>query len=78
MDSPHHPGCATNESASLQNPRPSQADVQSVATEAYGLGGEALTASLNKQGSLAVVSEMCDRTLYDVWEDDLSGVIHEY
>ncbi|MCK4570414.1 hypothetical protein KAT84_00555, partial [Candidatus Bipolaricaulota bacterium] len=34
--------------------------------------------SLNKQVSLAAIAEMCDRTVYEVWANDLSAVLHEY
>ncbi|MCK5245556.1 hypothetical protein KAR02_01550 [Candidatus Bipolaricaulota bacterium] len=34
--------------------------------------------SLNKQVPLAAISEMCDRTMYEVWANDLSAVLHEY
>jgi len=27
---------------------------------------------------LAPISEMCDRTVYEVWANDLSVVLHEY
>jgi len=35
-------------------------------------------ASLNKQVPLAAISEMCDRTVHEVWTNDLSAVLHEY
>jgi len=27
---------------------------------------------------LAAISEMCDRTVYEVWTNDLSAILHEY
>jgi len=34
--------------------------------------------NLSKQVPLAAISEMCDRTVYEVWANDLSAVLHEY
>ncbi|MGB2982489.1 MAG: hypothetical protein WBC63_01350 [Candidatus Bipolaricaulia bacterium] len=34
--------------------------------------------NLNVLVPLAAVAEMCDRTYYDVWDDDLEGVLHDF
>jgi hypothetical protein len=40
--------------------------------------GTPSAAGLNLQVVLASIAEMCDRTYYDVWTNDLSGILHSH